>query len=390
MKNVYPVNWVDGMKISKDHFINTNEYIEALSSYVAGSLMEPFRYGLIYHSACLDGDGRVQNQDLVINIGEDSISLYVNRLFAISFGGNFVQISPEMEITRNIETEKIAAYLTERKSKDFYIVLRIDMENYIPFGVPSPIENSARLPFISPQFTLFLVPASEVSNSFFQSNLLPIGKIVYNGSKFTIDKEYIMPCSVAIANDTIKQIVQRALAELDGTFKNLWTIIEITNNKNSQNELAESLRRVCIRLIMSTQPDYRTLRNFILLSTPFRSFQLLHRFGSICDYSIRSLSPKDREELLNYLSEWSDLKQSDIVNTLASFNDYDYHHYDPRGSLEGIFKQYRVLSTIFATLAQLEFIGKKRGQNIFIKEVAPTYIDDEIDSGKKAGWSPLI
>src|SRR4051812_36626963 len=47
----FPVNWIDGMKISKDHFIATDDAWKNALSDVASVGLSPLRYGILPASA---------------------------------------------------------------------------------------------------------------------------------------------------------------------------------------------------------------------------------------------------------------------------------------------------------------------------------------------------
>ena len=84
--------------------------------------------------------------------------------------------------------------------------------------------------------------------------------------------------------------------------------------------------------------------------------------------SINKQSSVDREELLNYIKDWSSLKQGEFQTLLTDTIAYNYDHDDINKSILKLAPFINVLSKIFNTLSNLDFIGKKKDMHIFVKE----------------------
>ena len=128
-------------------------------------------------------------------------------------------------------------------------------------------------------------------------------------------------------------------------------------------------------------------RTIIPDQPPVYLFVLLLRVPDTISAILTILSDKEREELLNYLGEWTNLSPGVLENKTNDFlNNYAYNHNDPILSLSIIYDYIKIISELFSTLSQLEFIGKRKGQSVFIVEhdVARENADKA-----KSRWSPL-
>ena len=84
--------------------------------------------------------------------------------------------------------------------------------------------------------------------------------------------------------------------------------------------------------------------------------------------SISKQSSADREELFNYILDWSSLKQGEFKDLLMKTVEYKYDHDDINESISGMAPFVNSVSKIFNTLSNLDFIGKKKDVHIFVKE----------------------
>ena len=96
--------------------------------------------------------------------------------------------------------------------------------------------------------------------------------------------------------------------------------------------------------------------------------------------------------MLNYFAEWTEGQAGTIENQTLKALQVQYNHYDIQSVLVEISQVYTAYLQIFLKLSQLEFIGKRKGQNIFV-------IEQEVKETKQSAppptekpnsrWSPL-
>ena len=104
------------------------------------------------------------------------------------------------------------------------------------------------------------------------------------------------------------------------------------------------------------------------------------------------LPEKDREELLNYFADWADVPTGNIQNITMKALEIQYVHNDIGNVMQEIQVSYQLYIKIFQKLASLDFIGKKKGQNIFVieqevKDIKPV---TPSASGKAEPMEPVI
>lgn len=75
-----------------------------------------------------------------------------------------------------------------------------------------------------------------------------------------------------------------------------------------------------------------------------------------------------KEEMMNYLSEWCELKQGELESMLSNLANAEFNQNDVNKNILKIVQFVKVTSRLFETLSKLEFIGKRKESGIFVKE----------------------
>ena len=75
-----------------------------------------------------------------------------------------------------------------------------------------------------------------------------------------------------------------------------------------------------------------------------------------------------KDELLNYFMEWCDLNQGELEILITNLTTHKYEHEDINNTVEITAAFTKSISSLFHSLSRLEYIGKKKEANIFVKE----------------------
>ena len=108
----------------------------------------------------------------------------------------------------------------------------------------------------------------------------------------------------------------------------------------------------------------------MLYEPPATLFQAISALSRIMKNSIDLRIGTGKEELMNYLSEWCELKQGELESMLSNLANTSFNHNDINNNIQKIVSFVRVTSRLFETLSKLEFIGKRKESGIFVKEEA--------------------
>lgn len=160
-----PVNWVNGLKLTSQHFF-ANQYCqtEALNRE-AGRSLTSYNYGL---GEVLEGIG----DNLEIEISGDTMSTLCVRLKscnAITKGG-----LPIVYYDGLYGDEKPCATISESglqaEDSEYMVLISVDPYHLIPVGEPDPEEVPLHHPYVLPSIKLHIVPKNQVNKSFYSQN----------------------------------------------------------------------------------------------------------------------------------------------------------------------------------------------------------------------------
>ncbi len=174
-KNYLPVNWIDGMKINKSHFIAQENALVYQLVQNTSCLLNELNYGIL--PAGTDGTG------LKIFISTDNqkkLQVRIQQCRAITVGGYFIEFNQDTTLHGSLIPPVVSAPSTLRELKnrgtEFYIVLTIDPYKKIPFGVMETPEVPPRVPYTIPSLFVDLVPVAQVAKKCFRSFPVTRGK----------------------------------------------------------------------------------------------------------------------------------------------------------------------------------------------------------------------
>lgn len=364
-----PVNWIDGMKINKNHFMAQDDAWRDALNDVGALTVSHLRFGIIPPSAAGE-----DNFNVKISVdNQNTLKVTVLACQAITPGGiriNLPATGNSENISADNDAQPSATFsFTEAKSENiWWIVLVINPFQKKPAGTPDLSENPPRYPFLLPTYSVQVISESQYSNFAFHPYALTIGKVLSDGNEVRVDNNYIPPCYSTEAFDDLKSLH----GELDSFLSTLEMrcsqIVQKIYKKNQQNELSELVLFLCDRLIIFLSENITRMRWTTLYDSPADLFagivSLARLMKNVIDLRIGS----GKEEMMNYLSEWCNLRQGELENMLTVLAGIRYNNNDINSNIQKITQFIKVTSTLFEALHKLEFIGKKKDAGIFVKE----------------------
>lgn len=153
------------------------------------------------------------------------------------------------------------------------------------------------------------------------------------------------------------------------------------NYKNQKSEVAQNVKSLCRTLLNFTAERYFYFRNMVHQQPPVQLIQAVSAFSSYIYTTLQTLPEKEKEELLNYFFEWSDISPVTFLSRLSNIIEINYSHYGTGQYFEAIQEMLTSLVFIWQKLNTLEFIGQHK-ENIVVKEEVLMQVTKE-----RKGWS---
>lgn len=368
----YPVNWMDGMKINKDHFMaQDNAWCNSLADNAALNL-SPIRYGLLPASSA--GEDNFSVNIAVDNQG--TLRATVRACQAITSGG--VRISLPLPVTNT--TDGLPATSFEFKTTGgesiYWVFLIVNPFEKIPGGSPDISEDPPRYPYVFPSYQVQVISGSQYQQYAQHPYALPIGKVRVNGNDIRVEEDYIPPTFCIYAHPDLLALH----GELDQYFSTLelrsTQIVQKIFKKSQQNELSELVNFLCDRMMLYIGQIITEFRWISAYESPAKLFASIAGLSRVMKNTIDLRIGSGKEELMNYLSEWCELNQGELETLFASVAAMRYDNNDINNNINDTVRFVKVIGKLFDTLAGLEFIGKRRESGIFVKE-EPRYTDPQ-------------
>lgn len=372
-KTYLPVNWADGMKLNKTHFTADQHAALYQSAQAATALLNDHNYGLLPVQRN-NGSG----VKIYISIdNQQSVQLRLLQCKAITRGGYVVEVNEDT----NLHSVSFAAPRLElsvpfnelkEKAAQHYVVLTVNPHERVPYGDADAAEQPPRVPFTMPSLRLSLLPVHQATPNAIGLYQITVGKLLVDEQKASLDGQYIPPCSSVNSSFDLIEI----LGNLEQFYSRMelyaLQIIQKIFQKKQSNEMADIVKVLCERITVLTATQLTEIKSLSLHQPPVhlisKPVMLARLLKNTLDYYIGS----GKEELVNYFTEWCEVNQGELEGAITELAAHQYDHLNTNVSIEKIIPFTRTVSQLFAALAKLDYIGKRRDAGIFVKEQALT------------------
>lgn len=361
----YRVNWVDGMKINKNHFIGMeNAMVSALHSSNMNNVT-PIDFGLL--PALKTGRNSI---DISISIdGQSTIHVDLNTCRAITLGGYEINITKEtkalLEQSGHILKQQ---YTLNQDEEEWFIVLYVNPFNKVPVGDADPNEDPPRHPYVLSDYKIDVIPKSESSDIEMGLYHITIGKVAMVGDTPTLVEDFIPPCRSVQSHPDLKFTYSEVGSFLNQMENYAMHIVQKIHQKKQTNDLAHMVLHLSEKTseyLNRAIPEFRLKDKY---EAPVVMLSKLVSLARVIKSALDVFIGTGKEDLLNYLTDWCDLNQGAFENVLIDMIELNYIHTNINESLYKTSAFTRLMLSLYKKLNELDYIGKKSDSNIFVKE----------------------
>jgi hypothetical protein len=362
----FNVNWIDGMKINKDHFI---ELENSISDHIKDAIsvgINKYNYGLLPPYF-----GKSSPVKIVLNLdNQQSLRAKIFECRAVTPGGARIEIVENDQNSNDFAVlfPETTFEINQLKQDDLLVALSVNPFKRIAIGNANPSEDPPRFPYTIPEYKVHLIAESQLGNTNMGNYFLILGKVRIKDNQPELIKEYIPPVNSLLSHPRLIS----AHTEFDKFFSQLELdivgIMRKIKDKDQSNDLAKSVSAISNNLLNFLSENILEFRWKLPVQSPLFMFEMVGRCARVLRNSIDTQSGKAKEELLNYFTEWCSLNQGDFEKILLATINFQYDHNNISATLDIMAEFAEVISSLFSKLATLEYIGKKKDTSIFVKE----------------------
>ncbi|MBO2013017.1 hypothetical protein [Hymenobacter negativus] len=367
----YPVNWVDGMKISRRHFAETERFTTDHLRDATALHLRPDSYGLLPATNEL---GSPASFELLLSVdAQNEVQARLTQCRAITAGGVRIEItasSAPLSARSSLAQLLTAFNLSATEGLRFSVVLTANPFERVPTGTPAPEDVPPRYPYTRPAYELSFVPTQQLGSAASGAFTLVVGELLYADGELRPVTQFIPPSTALASHSSLLQ----ALHQLDFQLTELETdafkiIHKVKLRTDKRSPLADMVRELSERTVFALAQQLTTLRLMAATQPPIYLLDALLRIAKQVKTSLDSLTEGEREELLKYFEQWSETLPATLLGALQNAVTLTYNHHQVHEHLRQQQQLWQLIGAIFRQLSQLEYIGKnKEGWQSFINE----------------------
>lgn len=363
----FPVNWVDGMKIKKQHFIDTeNALLDQIRDALACGI-HALNYGLLPPK----GENKESLRCWFVSDNQQQWRIKLTECRAVTPGGGRIEV-PEHTVhsLKYATTFPEATYTWDPQHTEstYYVLIQVNPFNRQPSGEPLLEEDPPRLPYATPEYNLYVAPASQLPSGQLGSYQMVLARINVVDGRPLMDDDYIPPCSIVSAHPSLIDLYHEldqflGQMELYGVH-----IVQKIYGRNQNNDLALVVLYTTEKMVQFLGTRITQFRWLAMNQPPAQMLEIIAGLARTMKNAIDQRAGAGKEELLNYLSEWCELRQGELETLMINCANIRYKHLDVRECLQPMIPFVRAVNKLFESLSRLDYIGRKQDSNIFVKE----------------------
>jgi hypothetical protein len=375
------VNWTEGMDVRFNHFYQTEDHFTNAICDSSAIRLNKHNFGLLPSADRKSNSSEFDISERVTG----TVEIKLRSCNAITLGGCRIAYNPPfgqaMAYSHVFDQKKLP---DASQTAYWDVVVVADPFRRIPSGKPDVEETPPRHPDVDTFYNLSIVSKGELNAELLGMHHLVIGRIRYFGERFAVDTNFIPACvSMASHPDLIRyyELFASLMNDIENASKN---IIAKIRNRNQSSNIANHIGAICEDMMRYIASIYFNYRNIGLDMPPVGIVNYFSSLAHICYVGITFINTIEKEELLRYFYEWSDVKPGAFEEMLSSSLALIYDHNNIRSAMIQVESFLRTISELWIKLSTLEYIGQHK-ENIVIGEKS-NYTHE---TARKTSWTIL-
>jgi hypothetical protein len=355
------VNWIDGMKISSDHFVQTDNFILDLIRDSTSLTLNNTNFGLL---PPFNGD----STSLGIQITErasNHLQIKIKQCNAITAEGYRIRISAETLGQELVFDHYFGADPLSDGVETFFIILTVNPHERVASGKPDAEEVPLRYPEVDSFYGITILPAAQISAK--NNQYLEVGKFTRSAAGLQLITDYIPPSATILSHADLIKYYELFSNQLNELQLLSFRIIDKITSKDTISPIGKNVKMLCDKMLDFIARIYFRYRNEAHQQPPIVLVGYFSEMAHIFFSSVKSIAGNEREELLKYFYEWKDVTPGNFEELLARLIEVVYNHHDIRSSMIVVDEFLRVITALWNKLSTLEYIGQRK-ENIVVAE----------------------
>jgi hypothetical protein len=357
----FPVNWIEGMKINKNHFIQFQDNIEDLLRDARNLDVDELNYGLLSTSLT-----KPFQYALTIDT-HNELSVDIKMLKAVTPAGGRIEITDYT----GAFSDKIELKNFDGNETNYYLMLNVDPYNRIPMGEQNMDEIPPRFPNVISKYFLSTLVESDVNQNNIGPLQFPLAKFKTLSSSNEIITSYIPPCRTISSHPNLVALFETYdlfFKQLEFNSVQIIQKIKFRNNNDDTNVIADMVHEACDKILRFAEQHITDNKWTNITLKPSKILENTVSLARSIKNCFDTFSGDGKELLFNYFSEWTDSKSGDFETLFSDTINIKYKAYDIEDAVRQVHFFIVKIDNLLSILNQLDYIGKKRDTGIFVNE----------------------
>lgn len=316
MNKIYNVNWIDGMKINKSHFVHNDQVRQYESQNFMKAIMKTYEYGLLPYNG----------SSVKMPINQEEHKIFITTCKAITRNGIIIDIDEEDKVAFDLST------LTQDQQNSvgrLLLVVSADPYKRVALGEPFSEELPPRLPFSRPTYNLNIIKEEQYDNPQYATLFVPIGRIKKENNVWELDETYLPPSTQIVSHPKLYERFKKFEKILDSIWLNA---TEVTQNAQSKkrrgeiNDLAENTFYLLEKVVFYLANNMSHFRNISPEESPIQTICTLNGLGKVVLAGLNCLKKVDKEALLRYYESHLGMKAHEFEGDMDQLSKIEYNH----------------------------------------------------------------
>lgn len=397
----HPVNWVDGMKISRKHFSDFEHFVSDHLRDVSAVNLTTYNYGLLASDA---PDFSLR----VITDQNQNIRVQLTNCRAITGAGCRIDIiGGQLELSTSLPALMEKYNIAMADELQFLVVLSVDLFARQPEGLPANNEPFPRPPFTLPTYQLTVVPGFQYeangstgrsnglvnqaayASASFESYHLIVGQLNCSYGQLSNDESFIPACTAVSAHVGLATWVDQSAKLFAELQRDSYRIVTKVIRKRRTQEafkagpLAELIRVLAEQVAHSLDDVLNHLQYGGGEQPPQAYLKVIGRATRNLRTTLDCLAEEDknapalgRELVLPYFQSWTNIEPARLEAAINDLIAYPYQHTRVADHLKAVNRCWDLMQQIFRKMTELEYIGQENTDYDFDTQRKSTHKSD--------------
>jgi hypothetical protein len=374
------VNWKEGMDVRFHMFEQTEDYFTNAICNSSAIQLNRNNFGLLPSADRKSDSSEFDISERVTG----TVEIKLRKCNAVTAGGCRINYNPSfgeaMAYSHTFDGNRQA---DPSQTTYWDVLITADPFRRVPSGVPNVEETPPRHPDAGTYYELSVMPKGELDNELLGMHYLVIGRLRYFGGRYSVDSNFIPPCtSMSSHTDLIRyyELFASLMNDIENASK---TIVAKIRNRSQNSAIANHIGAMCEDMMRYIASVYFNYRNTGPDAAPVNIVNYFSTLAHTCYASMAFINKTDKEELLRYFFEWSDVKPGAFEELLSNTLGIIYDHNNIRAVMIRVETFLRTISELWIRLSTLEYVGQHK-ENIVIGERS-----NYQEPVKKTSWTIL-